>query len=187
VELRFASWSAVQDVTEPGEGAIIIQEEQDQQTGDEEGTQDEPPTDEPEAEQAPPVVPGPGGDLRARKLYDVALKVHEAGLEQYETAIAWGTALVELVGGALILIGLFSRIWGLALAVIMAGAFYTTSWPGFSADPYGFLGENFDLFVSQVGRFMLAFGVFLTGPGAISADRMLFRHGHDEEPDVDLT
>jgi len=184
MELRFASLNRQDENQE--QGGDNAAEESGQDEGE---VEQQDPGDEPEIEPAPPPVveDQPARPVQARKLYGVAITLRRAGLTQYEKALAWGTALTELVGGALILIGLFSRIWGLGLALVMAVAFYTTVWPDFSADTYGYIGDQYHYFFSIVGRFVLAFSVFLTGAGAISADRLLFRHGQDEEPDVDLT
>ena len=38
---------------------------------------------------------------------------------------------------------------------------------------------------AQLGLFVLAFGVFLTGAGPISLDRVLFRKTVDEDDDED--
>jgi uncharacterized membrane protein YphA (DoxX/SURF4 family) len=98
-------------------------------------------------------------------------------------------AFTELVGGSLLLIGLFSRVWGVGLAIAMGMAFYlTTMQTYFDIGPLrvgggmgplnGAIGfDNFKLFNTvfvQLGLFVLAFGVFLTGPGPLSFDRILF-------------
>jgi uncharacterized membrane protein YphA (DoxX/SURF4 family) len=90
-------------------------------------------------------------------------------------------AMTELVAGALLAIGLFSRLWGLALAVVMGVAFYLTSWPALvavnyslfalAADPNPLALAGLSL---QSALFVLAFGIFLTGPGPVSLDRLLF-------------
>ncbi len=183
--LHFASLSFQDPPADEQEGETDAEDASDQVEGEQDSAPPEA-TDEPEIIQGDDVVAA-DGPLFARKLYGVAVAVHRGGLQQYELAVAWATALMELVGGALILVGLFSRIWAFGLACVMAGAFYFTTWPDFSEDPYRFVDGNFDHFFAQVGLFVLALAVFLTGPGAISADRMLFKHGRDEDTDVDLT
>lgn len=194
-----SDWTNGMELRLAGFNRLAVDQDQEQGDASDETEQEEgepaqdPPIDEsgddPEIEQAPPPIAGnqAARPVQARKLYGIALLLNRSGIEQYEKPLAWGAALTELVGGALILIGLFSRIWGIGLAIVLAVAFYTTTWTDFSADPYGFLDTRFNHFFAQVGLFVLAFGVFLTGAGAISADRVLFRHGPDEDADVDLT
>ena len=47
----------------------------------------------------------------------------------FPTEVAWAVAGVQLVGGAFVLMGLFSRVWGLLMSVILATLFVTTSLP----------------------------------------------------------
>ena len=92
--------------------------------------------------------------------------------------LAWAAAGTELLGGALILLGLVSRVWGLGLAITMGVAFYlTTLTPVLD---YGALNLPLPVFnqaFTQIGLFALAVGVAMTGAGALSLDRMLFRGG----------
>lgn len=89
----------------------------------------------------------------------------------------WAAAVTELVGGALLLIGLFSRVWGLGLAIVMGVAFYFTSLPVLQTTAILSIPhmEQLTMFI-QVSFFVLAFGIFLTGPGPLSMDRILFDH-----------
>jgi uncharacterized membrane protein YphA (DoxX/SURF4 family) len=122
-------------------------------------------------------IQAPTGDLvvPARTLHRLTLMLDQRGWP-YPWPLAWIAALTELVGGALILVGLFSRIWALGLASVMAVAFYMTSLDKvidhglFNLPP-----ADFSTLVVQVALFTLAFGVFLTGPGPFSLDRAIFR------------
>jgi hypothetical protein len=83
---------------------------------------------------------------------------------------------------------LFSRIWGFGLAIAMGVAFYLVSMQAngiFRLDPRVFAENipNFNAAYCQAGLFVLAFGVFLTGAGPLSLDRILF--GGPSEPGVD--
>lgn len=123
----------------------------------------------------PPPQPPPSSSTMhtARALHSVTLKVDEFGLP-YQVAQAWLAALTEFIGGILILVGFLSRLCGLGLAGVMAMAFYMTSLNNlgtyFSMKDLG----QFNMLFCQLGLFVLAFGVFLTGPGRLSVDRMLF-------------
>jgi uncharacterized membrane protein YphA (DoxX/SURF4 family) len=115
------------------------------------------------------------GTYTAPSLYGLAIMLDDKQWP-YPVALAWLAALTEFVGGGMMLIGLFSRIWGLALAGVMGVAFYLTSLPALQAAP-NILSlspmESSTLFV-QSALFVLALGVALTGAGPLSLDRLLF-------------
>lgn len=144
---------------------------EDASSGDDDATM----TADPEPE---PVVT-PDGVYRARAMYKVTLMVDGEGWPQP----VWAgrvAAFTELIGGALLLLGVFSRVWGLGLAITMGVAFYLTSMTSYIDDPLGAAsGINgyalFNQTFTQLGLFVLAFGIFLTGPGPLSIDRLLFR------------
>lgn len=84
-------------------------------------------------------------------------------------AIAAGST--ELIGGALLVIGLLSRFAGLALTVVMAVAYLTSeneAARSLFSDPDKFTGAAPFLFL-LVSVIILAFG-----PGPISVDRFVF-------------
>lgn len=120
----------------------------------------------------------PGEMYEGMGLYHLALTLEEAQWS-HPVKLAWLAALTELIGGVLVLIGLFSRVWGLALAGVMAVAFYMTTWPVLGTEP-SLLGvplpptPAYKVMFLQLGLFVLAFGLFLTGPGPLSIDRLMF-------------
>jgi len=117
--------------------------------------------------------------MRAASMHHVTLMVHRQGMA-YPVQQAYLAVAAELIGGTLILLGLFSRLWGLVLAGVMSVAFWLTSWPLLAGgDPWTVLFSlpiaDFNRLFCQAGLFVLAIGVFLTGPGAASIDRAIFR------------
>ncbi|MCZ6734419.1 MAG: DoxX family protein [Planctomycetota bacterium] len=145
-----------------------------------------PPEIEPEVEQAP------GPEVTAKSLHHITVMLVDSGLDWKPGLMAWAGVLTELFGGALILIGLLSRLWGLGLAVVMGCAFYLTTWVAIGEHGWFSLPvSDFNAMFTQLGLFVLAFGVLLTGPGAVSFDRALFRRAKPETEDehhfVDLT
>lgn len=149
-----------------------------------------PPEPDPEPDPEPPVVQepvksGPGTAIQAKRLHNVTVMLVSLGRWPENLKpdwMAWAAAGTELVGGGLILIGLFSRIWGLGLAITMGFAFYLTSLTGVTE--YGLFAlpiADFNQVFTQITLGVMALGVFLTGAGAFSLDRMLFRSGADEE------
>jgi len=131
----------------------------------------------------PPVLPAPPAGGSAMALHRVTLMVHAEGWP-LPVVQGWAAMTVELLGGALLLIGLFSRLWGLGLAVTMGVAFYLTSWPLLQdTSLFALAIPDYNRLFAQAGLFALAFGVLLTGPGAVSLDRLLFRPaGVEPEP-----
>jgi uncharacterized membrane protein YphA (DoxX/SURF4 family) len=130
---------------------------------------------------APNSAAAAGGEtFTASAMHHITLMLHAKGWPR-PVLQAWLAAMTELVAGALLAIGLFSRLWGFALAVVMGVAFYLTSWPALSAAHYSLFALAADpnplamaSFGLQSALFVLAFGIFLTGPGPISLDRLLF-------------
>lgn len=130
------------------------------------------------------LAPGTGDmrPLTTRSLHAITLMVQRHGWA-YPVYNAYAATAAELLGGALILVGLFARLWGLALAGTMAVAFWFTTAPMFAANgspmvlfdiathPFA----DFNRMHVQGALFVLAFGVFLVGAGAVSLDRMIFR------------
>lgn len=136
-------------------------------------------TPAPDAAPAPALPADPAASplapLTQRGLYTLALLADRARLP-FPAEIAWAVAGVQLVGGACVLLGLFSRVWGLLMSVILAGLFVTTSLPIIkAAGPFSLHPEQQNLVLAQMGLFVLALGTFLVGPGAMSLDRAIFR------------
>lgn len=171
----------------------------------------EEPQEQPSATPPPPVRPAPepakepvtivdpvrtGLDsdvVEARALYRIALLVEGRwpDLKPYSSYLAWAAGFTELIGGALLLVGLFSRIWALGLAIAMVVAFLLTSLDPFLATGwFGMMKSSdgillFNRVFCQLGLFALAFGVFLTGPGPMSLDGAIFRRSPELPPAVD--
>lgn len=152
-----------------------------------ESSEPEQPADTAGEAATTPVEPGA---YTARPLHHVTLVLDKAGWPA-PVWMARLAAITELVGGGLLFVGLFSRIWGLGLAIAMGVAFCLTSMPALLGAGNVFTGlfnlpmEAFTGMFAQLALFVLAFGVFLTGAGPISLDRALFRKTVDEDDDED--
>ena len=113
--------------------------------------------------------------LTQRGLYTLALLVDRASIP-FPVEVAWGAAAVQLVGGVCALLGMFTRVWGLLMSVMLAGLFVMTALPGLkSSGPFAMGADLSNLVFAQLGLFVLALGLFLIGPGAMSLDRAIFR------------
>lgn len=86
------------------------------------------------------------------------------------TLFAWAVGLVELVGGGLLIVGLFTRYAAGLLAVIMAVATVLVHLP------YGFVAGDGGIEYTLVLT-LVSLALVLSGPGACSLERYLF----DEE------
>ena len=159
---------------------------------DEEAGDDQAPDESPEPQEQPAVpadeadtTPSEPATYTAKPLHVITLMLDKAGWPA-PVWMARLAAFTELVGGGLLFVGLFSRFWGLGLAIAMGVAFYLTSW-NLLLDSHLFdlKVPDFNQMFTQTGLFVLAFGVFLTGAGPISLDRALFRKTVDENDDED--
>lgn len=149
-------------------------------------------TDETSAPEA--TTPAPEvGSIEARALYRRALQFEALGLGN-PVLLAWIATLLQLIGGSLLLPGLFCRVWGLGLAVVVTAGFILDVWPLLSAMQWPTLElttGQYDSVVSHLGLFGLALGLLVCGGGRFSLDRLIFapRHRvvqeHDELYDDD--
>lgn len=80
---------------------------------------------------------------------------------------AWVSALTELVGGAIMLIGTGARLAGILMCINMIVAIALVHYKAFSAQHNGM---EYPLTLGCV-----CLGIALTGPGRITLDRMLSR------------
>ncbi|MBL0926604.1 MAG: DoxX family protein [Phycisphaerales bacterium] len=102
--------------------------------------------------------------------------------------LAWGAAITEFIGGALILLGFLTRVWGLALAGTMGVAIWLTQIGPNLGNPANFLMVLPDPKMSdaawtavwntllwQFGLMCTGASVALLGAGGISLDGLLFQ------------
>ena len=169
-----AGWSKIMDQTEfSGPAAATIRSLTGASTSDAKpvATRQElsPPSDAARAESEAP--------LKARKLYGVAVLLHDHELP-YPVAQAWLVAITELVGGGLLLVGFFSRIWAVGLSTAMGFAFALTTLPILkTVGPMDLDMPTFTKAAAQLALFTLSIGIVLTGPGALSIDQAVFGGG----------
>jgi len=117
------------------------------------------------------------------------LHFHAWDLENWAQPLGWATAIFQLFAGGMMLLGLLTRIAALGLAVLIAGAFYqvTLSQNGmFEMNPFNWRLDSgmWYAIISQGALFVLAIGLFLTGGGPMSMDRVLWsrRQGGSTAP-----
>ncbi len=125
------------------------------------------------------------GEVQTRALHELTLAIDGLGIPAPHVS-AWVLTVFELVGGALLLVGLFSRIWAAGLLVWLVALFALESWPSirgtwFFTTPKPELSQA----ISQLALAVLALLVVSTGAGRWSLDGLIFRRaegvGDDEE------
>lgn len=99
---------------------------------------------------------GPGIDGFAKALTAM-------GFTSQTTLLAWVTALAEVGGGTLLVLGLFTPLGAAAVLGVLANAVYSKLAAGFFASNGGF---EFDLLIALV-----AFALLFTGAGRASIDK----------------
>lgn len=166
--------------------------------------QDDQPTPGPDTDgvvpEDPPVQPPvvnvstlPDGNYTATGMHTITVQLIDAGWSSPDL-IAKLVSWAQLLGGGMLLIGLFSRLWGLLLAAAMGGALYLPFHLGTGTWEIIYLETvqdttDFNRVFRQLGLLVLAFGIFLTGAGPISLDGRLFKRGGDgeDEDEDDVT
>lgn len=139
---------------------------------------------------APPLTAPPadgGAGVQTRALHQLTLYFDGLRLPKPQVW-AWAVTVFELIGGSLILIGLFTRLWTGGLVIWSLALFLSTPTvaAAFGAiwsptDPAATLPRAMAL--SQLALLVLALGLTLTGAGKLSLDGFIFRGrgGGDEE------
>mgnify|MGYP001168770343 CR=1 FL=1 len=142
-------------------------------------------------------------EVRVSRLYGIALMLHDAvqtsdsegkplrfplapsmiATGSWPVWLAWAAALTELIGGFLVLFGLFTRLSALSLGSVMVVAIWLTQiGPAMQTGvaTFGFLPPNapFDVGAWQplLWQFSLLCGaasLFFAGPGGLSMDRAI--------------
>lgn len=148
-------------------------------------TDETPSESESAAEDAPAADADAEAPLQIRNVLRLAvlLDAHDLPMPVVQ---AWIAAVVELVGGGLLVIGLLSRVWALGLVVAMGVAFALTSLePLLASGPFGLTLDVYTKAVAQLALFGLAAGVLLAGPGAVSIDHGIFGGSRPDPLDDD--
>jgi len=120
------------------------------------------------------------GDHSMRNLNHFILRLDDSKVPQ-PLIVGWVCAIAELVGGIVLLVGLFTR-W-FALLLLIGGAFHMwlMTWPQIrGALPWDWQVGTMHAFSTALTTVFISFSLVLTGPGRFSLDRLLFA-----KPDAD--
>ena len=117
-------------------------------------------------------------EIKMRPLYEDAILIKEHDLP-YPVIGAWLVALTELLGGGLVLIGLFTRIMSMGFATIMGFGFALVSLPAMesSGGVFNLAEPIFYQAAAQIAIAALALGLLFSGAGSLSVDAAIFSHG----------
>ncbi|MCK4872487.1 MAG: DoxX family membrane protein [Phycisphaerales bacterium] len=136
--------------------------------------------------------------VEVKRLYlDFAILLDKQGWQK-PIFLAWFATLTYVIGGLLLIPGIFSRVWALGLAIAMVVALWVTSiqpnlgtpgaflgfWPPLRAVPDSQEWWNAVTAFWQLARCAMALAIVIGGPGCISLDGFLFGgHRHKREGD----
>lgn len=140
---------------------------------------------------SPVEASAPGAKRKA--VLRLALTLHQAGLAspQASTGIAWAVALVQLIGGGLLVIGLLTRLWATLAIIVLGGLFWYQSVQSggmFDMNPLHWADsrQSFTLLYAQLGGIVLGLTLLRSGGGRLSMDQFLFgRPATDPTSDAD--
>ena len=112
-------------------------------------------------------------------VYRIAMDLSDWGVKSGLVPLAWGIVVFQMIAGALVLLGLFTRLWGFLLACLLGATFAFSSVRAnemFSMNPFDWRGEpaQFHEMYFQLAGFVLAFGLALTGSGVLALDKLVF-------------
>ncbi|MBM4109618.1 MAG: DoxX family protein [Phycisphaerae bacterium] len=147
----------------------------------------------------------PAQTTTVKRMYAIALGVHAAanpkprdggstpmallpadlGKGPWPVRLAWAASLTELIGGALIFLGLLTRFSGFSIAIVMLTAMWLTQiGPAMQSGNtialllpahQAFDGEKWKDLLFQFSLFGSAMALACVGSGALAFDRALFR------------
>jgi uncharacterized membrane protein YphA (DoxX/SURF4 family) len=129
----------------------------------------------------PPAPAGPSGEPAPARM---RLLPAELGQGSRPVYVAFTIAAIEIISGAMLLLGMLTRLWALAVAFVMVGAIWLTQiGPAIASGdavlgflpnrPWGDAGQWMPLFwnISLLGA---ALAVFFAGSGALAVDNAMF-------------
>lgn len=119
------------------------------------------------------------GTVERKAVAELALKLHAAGVSNAALGLAWGVALLQLIGGAMLVVGLLTRLWACLTVCMLAGLFWALSVKAagmFAMSPFDWVGHPLDFQAMYLQGFGLLAALFLLGGGGgrLSLDQFLF-------------
>ncbi|MSR34008.1 MAG: DoxX family protein [Phycisphaerales bacterium] len=115
-----------------------------------------------------------------RNLNQFILRLDDSKVPQ-PLIVGWVCAIAELVGGIILLAGLFTRWFALLLFIASGLHIWLMTWPQLRAAlPWDWRVETMHEFSTALTAVLLSLSLLLTGAGRFSLDRLLFAK-HDAD------
>jgi uncharacterized membrane protein YphA (DoxX/SURF4 family) len=128
--------------------------------------------------------PEPVTDDQGNTTTPMALVPDALGSPPWAVRLAWAAAITELAAGILLLVGLFSRLGGLAVAWVMGVAIWLTGIGPAIQGGDAFLGflpqaglydmQAYKDFFFQLALLAMGLAIAFSGGGMLSLDRFIF-------------
>jgi len=120
------------------------------------------------------------GANNMRNLNHFIIRLDDAKVPQ-PLIVGWVCAIAELVGGIMLLVGLFTRWFALLLFIGAVFHIWLMTWPEVrGALPWDWNVDKMHLFSSALTAVLMSFSLMFTGPGRFSLDRLIFaKHAAD--------
>ncbi|MCH2136009.1 MAG: hypothetical protein MK101_05435 [Phycisphaerales bacterium] len=123
--------------------------------------------------------------LKRSGVTESALHLYKAGVDEGALVLAWILALLALIGGALLVVGLLTRVWALGSAIVLGTMLWALSIEGgamFDQSPFLWAANtpSFALLYMQMLGIIVGLGLLGSGPGRISLDHLLFARTEHE-------
>ena len=118
------------------------------------------------------------GGNTMRNLNHFVLRLDDCKVPQ-PLIVGWVCAIVEIVGGFILLVGLLTRWFSLLLLIGGVFHIWLITWPQVrNALPWDWQQDKMHLFASALTAVLMSLSLLLTGPGRFSLDRLIFAKHH---------
>ncbi len=120
------------------------------------------------------------GSHSMRNLNHFILRLDDSKVPQ-PLIVGWVCAIAELVGGIVLLAGLFTRWFALLIFIGSAFHIWLMTWPQVRGSlPWDWQVATMHAFATALTAVLISFSLLLTGPGRFSLDRLIFAK-HDAD------
>ena len=120
------------------------------------------------------------GGHSMRNLNHFILRLDDSKVPQ-PLIVGWICAIAELVGGIVLLVGLFTRWFVLLIFIGSAFHIWLMTWPQVRGSlPWDWQVATMHAFATALTAVLISFSLLLTGPGRFSLDRLIFAK-HDAD------
>ena len=119
----------------------------------------------------------------------LALELQKAGFAGPGASIgvAWTLSLLQLIGGAMLVVGLLTRVWAAVAVLVLALLFWFQSAGMLGTNPLNWASNpsDFMLLYAQLGGVVLGLSLLRSGGGVLSLDQFIFGRPTDIAADTE--